>query len=156
MSATNANSPHRVVLAVNNQLSLEEAASVIGCHPTSIMNAHRDHKLTTGRKIGREWHWDAPEIYRAKETSLIVPRPRKKKAELTTDELAATRAKIANLKTSPPCNQIQIDLRIPREKADLIRCALAIQNKTLEEVLMEKVDALYEEICTKLGMVGKA
>ena len=140
-----AHSSPPVSATVNNKVTTEEAAGILGCSASSINNLRRNRKIMTAQMIEGQWFYDATEIYQAKASKIIKPRKRKSRV------IFSAQAPLEQPTNKQKANEVGISLKLPCDKFDRIKIALAASNKTLTEYMLETFDALDIRIVDKLS-----
>lgn len=141
-----------VRIAFNDKVSVQEAASILGCSVASIHNLRNSRRLITGQRIGREWYFDVTEINQAKSTNLITPRTRKPKDESKmTDSVAGA----PSFKTEDSIKEIRIS--IERDQLERIKMALFACGTDPVNFLKGKLEELDQRILNQLsGLVSSS
>ena len=138
-------------VSVNNNITVEDAAKILGCSYPHVINRINQGKIKA-KKIGKSWLVDAEDVSRAKSTNLVKPRPRGGK-KVTVDVVSNALDKMNHLHLVEQ-DEVTITIKLSRDKYQLINLALENkENKNLKEHLESIVDSLHEKIQKHLAGV---
>lgn len=126
-----------VTVAMNNQVTTDEAAKTLGCSYSHLMNLVRERKIKAQKK-NNVWLVDATDLSRAKSTHLVKPRPHK------------------SVKPPEPIdpNSVEIKIVLPRDKFELVKLVLKNSDKSLVQILTQRFDSIYDQVQEKLSSVA--
>lgn len=126
-----------VTLALNNQVSTDEAAKTLGCSYSHLMNLVREKKIKAQKK-NNVWMVDLNDLNRAKSTQLVRPRPHRV---------------ITHPEPLDP-SVVEVKISLPRDKFELVKLVLKNSDKSLVQILTQRFDTIYEQVQERLSSVA--
>lgn len=133
---------NRVAVGFNNMMGSDQAAKVLGCSYSHMINLLKSKKVK-GQMKNKRWLVDSDDVYRAKSTGLVKPRPGSiKRAK------AASNSPSIGFTTAPESSNTKVQLEFDKHKLDVIR--LALKNTTVNKYIETQINSLYEKIQSRL------
>lgn len=123
-------------IGYNNKMSADEAQKVLGCSYSTIIGLINRKKIKAQKYEG-SWFLDADEVYKAKETKLVVPRIRKVEATIqNTTEVS------------------KIYLELPKDKVKMLELLFSQKNSSLSAYLLTQINKLIDQVNKSLSDIN--
>jgi len=134
-----------VVVGFNNKMDAQEAANVLGCSYSYIIQLIDKKKLKAQRIKGtRKWMLDADDVYSAKSSGLLS-QPRKN-SKVRSVAIPAE-------KQPQPTDQTKIQVEIDKATFELLNTVLSNKGKTIKSFILDHVNEAANKVKESLNQV---